>query len=120
MKRVLLDENLDRRLKAYFSDKFEVVSVPDLGWQSKKNGELLAAMAGEKFDYLLTADKNLRYQQNLAAFKIKVLILLVYDVRLTFLRHAVGEIERQVLEWDQADQYLEIDLRNFIVGEETE
>lgn len=119
MKRVLLDENLDRRLKADFSDSFDVVSVPDLGWQSKKNGELLAAMAEENFDYLLTADKSLRFQQNLAAFDIRILILLAYDIRLTFLRHAVGEIERQILEWDQADRYLEIDLRNFKIGEDT-
>ena len=47
MKRVLLDENLDRRLKNYFSAEFDITSVPDLGWQSKKNGELLTAMVAE-------------------------------------------------------------------------
>ena len=44
MKRVLLDENLDWRLAKYFSADFDVTSVPALGGQSKKNGELLTAM----------------------------------------------------------------------------
>ena len=44
MKKLLLDENLPKQLKKHFSAEFEVSSVPDLGWQAKKNGELLAAM----------------------------------------------------------------------------
>jgi hypothetical protein len=36
MKKILLDENLPRQLKKYFSAaEYEVVSVPDLKWQSK-------------------------------------------------------------------------------------
>ena len=112
MKRVLLDENLDRRLKTHFSDNFEVVAVPDLGWQSMKNGELLSAMVEAKFDYLLTADKNLRFQQNLTKFSVKVVVLQVYDTRLKFLQNLVGEIERHISKWDGAENYLEIDLRN--------
>jgi hypothetical protein len=46
LKRLLLDENLPRQLKKYFSDQIEASAVPDLGWQSKQNGELLTAMAG--------------------------------------------------------------------------
>ena len=61
MKKVLLDENLPRQLKRFFSADFEVISVPDLGWQSKKNGELLTAMDSAEIYYLLTSDKNLRY-----------------------------------------------------------
>ncbi len=117
MKKVLLDENLDRRLKIYFSDKLEVIAVPDLGWQSMKNGELLAAMTEAKFDYLLTADKSLRFQQNLAAFEVKVIVLLVYDTRLKFLRPYVGEIEQRIFEFDESQNFLEIDLRNRIFGE---
>ena len=65
MKRVLLDENHDRRLKNYFSAEIDVTCVPDLGWQSKKNGELLMAMDAEGIHYLITADRNLQFQQNL-------------------------------------------------------
>ena len=41
MKRVLLDENLPRPLKKHFSPDFDVKTVPDLKWQSLKNGQLL-------------------------------------------------------------------------------
>jgi len=56
MKRLLLDENLPKQLAGYFSSDFEVTSVPDLGWQSKKNGELLTAMDADGIGYLITAD----------------------------------------------------------------
>jgi predicted nuclease of predicted toxin-antitoxin system len=37
MKIILLDENLPNPLKNDFSDRFEVVTVHDKGWQSKEN-----------------------------------------------------------------------------------
>jgi hypothetical protein len=112
LKRVLLDENLPRQLKNLFSDKIDILTVPDLGWQSKENGELLAAMAGAGITHLLTADRNLRYQQNLAAYGVKVVVLLTYDTRRKSLEPLVFEIERNILDWDDsADDVLEIDLR---------
>lgn len=66
MKRILLDENLPRPLSRHFPNKFQLTSVPDMGWTSKKNGELLEAMTIEGIDILLTVDKNLQYQQHLA------------------------------------------------------
>jgi hypothetical protein len=41
--RVLLDENVDRRLKRAFDEQHEVPTVPELGWAGKKNSELLEA-----------------------------------------------------------------------------
>jgi predicted nuclease of predicted toxin-antitoxin system len=81
----LLDENLPRQIKNLFSDNFDVTTVPDLGWQSKKNGELLIAMAEIGIDYLLTADKNLRFQQNLDSHSVKIVVLLTHDTRRKFL-----------------------------------
>ena len=45
------------------------------GWDTLKNGELLAAAEADGFDVLLTTDKNMRYQQNLAGRKIAVVVL---------------------------------------------
>ncbi len=59
--RLLLDENLPGRLKYDFSDH-EIYTVRDKGWQGIKNGELLKLMTEEKFDALLTFDKNLQHQ----------------------------------------------------------
>jgi hypothetical protein len=51
-----------------------IVSVQDMGWAGIKNGRLLTLIAAE-FDLFITSDKNLRYQQNLSAFKIAVILL---------------------------------------------
>ncbi len=45
------------------------------GWDTLKNGELLAVAEADGFDLLLTTDKNMRYQQNLAGRKIAVVVL---------------------------------------------
>jgi hypothetical protein len=45
------------------------------GWDTLKNGELLAVAEADGFDVLLTTDKNMRYQQNLAGRKIGVVVL---------------------------------------------
>lgn len=72
--RLLLDENLPRRLKYDFSDH-EIYTVRDKGWQGIKNGELLKLMTEEKFDALLTFDKNLQHQQNFLKYTIAVFVM---------------------------------------------
>ena len=39
--KILLDENLPKKLKADFGTEHEVKMVRDMGWLGKKNGELL-------------------------------------------------------------------------------
>ncbi len=72
MKRVLLDESLPRPLARVLAD-LEVVTVFEAGWAGKTNGELLE-LAQHEFDVLLTGDRNLRFQQNLATYKIGVVV----------------------------------------------
>ncbi|MDQ2695700.1 MAG: DUF5615 family PIN-like protein, partial [Pseudomonadota bacterium] len=62
--RVLLDENLDRRLKRAFESDFDVVTVTERGWSGKTNGELLR-LAEVEFDVLVTMDRGIEHQQNL-------------------------------------------------------
>jgi hypothetical protein len=45
------------------------------GWDKLGNGDLLAAAEDAGFDILLTTDKNMRYQQNLAGRRIAVVVL---------------------------------------------
>ena len=61
--RILLDENLPLPLRPLLRGH-EVFSVKYMGWTGVQNGDLLLAAEG-RFDVLLLADKNLRYQQNL-------------------------------------------------------
>ena len=63
--RIVLDENLPRVLTKPFVPPHQAVTTQQLGFAGWKNGELLAQLEGT-YDVLLTSDKNLRYQQNLA------------------------------------------------------
>jgi hypothetical protein len=71
VKTVILDENIPRKLKGRLSGHM-VVTVPEKGWGGVKNGRLLALIDGA-YDVFLTADKNLRYQQNLKGRKISII-----------------------------------------------
>ena len=71
--KVLLDECVPRPLQKALSNH-QFFTVDDLGWKGVKNGALVAQAAGQ-FDSLITADKNLRYQQNLSEREIAILEL---------------------------------------------
>ena len=88
--RVLLDECLPRRLKRELAGH-EARTAPEMGWASKRNGELLA-LAVAQFDVFLTADRNLSYQQDLSSFDIAVVVLVARSNRLDDLRPLVPRI----------------------------
>ncbi len=56
--KLLLDENLPKRLKLDFTEH-EIYTVRDKGWNGIKNGDLLKLLIENHFDALLTFDKNL-------------------------------------------------------------
>jgi len=72
--KLLLDENLPKRLKTDFATH-EVYTILDLGWNGIKNGELLRLMVENDFQALLTFDKNLQHQQNFQKYPIAVFVL---------------------------------------------
>ncbi|GAB4023061.1 hypothetical protein EXU85_03075 [Spirosoma sp. KCTC 42546] len=82
--KLLLDENLPKGLKQHFPEH-EIYTVRDMGWQGKKNGELLMLMMADNFNVLITFDKNLRHQQNFAKYPIAVLVLNAWGNSMPFL-----------------------------------
>jgi hypothetical protein len=46
-----------------------------MGWNSLSNGELLAAAEAAEFDAMITADSNIKYQQNLTGRRIALIVL---------------------------------------------
>jgi hypothetical protein len=76
--RLLLDENLPKRLKTDFS-VHEVYTVRDKGWNGIKNGQLLQLMAEGGFHALLTFDKNLQHQQNFQRYTLAVFVLSAFN-----------------------------------------
>src|SRR5688572_3154089 len=89
--RVLLDENIDRRLKPLFDDGVEVLTVRERGWGSLTNGALLAAAQAE-FDALVTMDRNIPNQQNIEALALGLVIIRAFSNR----KSAVAPLMPQV------------------------
>src|ERR1022692_4061610 len=72
--RVLFDQATPVPIRPHL-EGHEVRTAAQQGWSTLKNGELLSAAEAAGFDLLLTTDKNMRYQQNLAGRKIAVVVL---------------------------------------------
>jgi Domain of unknown function (DUF5615) len=72
--RVLLDEQLPRQLAAEISGH-DVSTVQQCGWAGLKNGELLRVGADAGFEVLVTADRNLQFQQNLSQSRLGIILL---------------------------------------------
>lgn len=64
--RILIDECVDWRISRGIAGH-QVKTARQMGWSTKKNGELLA-LAEEYFDVFVTVDRNLSFQQNVLAF----------------------------------------------------
>jgi predicted nuclease of predicted toxin-antitoxin system len=93
--KLLLDENLPKRLKADFS-AHEIFTVRDKGWNSKKNGELLELMLAENFDVLLTFDQNLEHQQNFERYPIAVFVLIAENNTYRILSELIENINSEL------------------------
>ena len=76
--RILLDECLPKRLKRDLAGH-DARTVPEMGWASKRNGELLT-LAQADFDVFLTVDRNLSFQQDLGRLKLGVVVLVAKGI----------------------------------------
>jgi hypothetical protein len=60
---ILPDESVPRLIKTGLPE-CAISTVQEMGWAGLKTGELLA-LAEKQFDVFITADRQLRHQQNL-------------------------------------------------------
>ena len=74
MKRILFDQGVPVPLRTALVAVGVVETAYERGWATLKNGDLIE-MASKHFDLLVTTDKNLRYQQNLAQQSTSVVVL---------------------------------------------
>lgn len=91
--KILLDENLPRKLKVDFGNEHEVKTVREMGWLGKKNGELLGLLTLNGFEVFVTLDKSLRFQQNLDKFDIVVFLLIAFNNRRESLQPLVEKVK---------------------------
>ncbi len=85
--RILIDECVDWRLLRDLPEH-DVKTVRQMGWDETLNGALLK-LAEQRFDVLVTTDKNLSFQQNVVRFNIAVVVLRARSARLRHLRELV-------------------------------
>jgi predicted nuclease of predicted toxin-antitoxin system len=71
--RVLIDECLPRQLKGWLAELHDAHTVQEFGWANVKNGRLLRLADEAGFDVLVTADKNIHFQQNFSGPRISAL-----------------------------------------------
>lgn len=94
MRRVLFDENMPRQLRRDLPE-FVIRTVQEEGWAGLENGNLLRH-AAPTFDVLLTADKRLRYQQNVTQFAIGIVVIETFDTRLRNLRRFIPQLQEAI------------------------
>jgi len=71
---ILLDHSTPAPLR-YALKGHEVVEAVERGWERLVNGVLLDTAEAAGFELFVTADKNIRYQQNLAGRRIAIVVL---------------------------------------------
>jgi len=71
---ILLDHVTPRGIAGFLAGH-SVATAKDRGWDALTNGDLLAQAEDAGFDVLVTADKNMRYQQNFSTRRIALVVL---------------------------------------------
>ena len=93
--RVLLDENVPRKLKRSFSSNYDVTTVQEHGWSGVLNGELLRR-ADAGFDAFVTLDRGIEYQQDLTGLSIRIVIVRAFSNKLDDLSPLVPSIQTAI------------------------
>jgi hypothetical protein len=93
--KILFDQGvpvpLGKQLKEH-----QIDTVFERGRSRLVNGELLAIAEGEAYEYFISTDQNLEYQQNLAGRKLAILVLLATS--LPRIQTKVEEIRSRIAE----------------------
>jgi len=72
--KVLFDVNMPRPLRKELPGH-DVVTAQAMGWGELENGDLIDAAEKANFDVMVTADRRLRYQQNLSGRCLCIVVL---------------------------------------------
>ncbi|MEO6131255.1 MAG: hypothetical protein ABIQ02_05375 [Saprospiraceae bacterium] len=85
---------------------YEVCTVVELGLSGIKNGKLMMYCVENKFDIILTIDKNLVFQQNLDEYELTVVVLNSFTSKLEELMTFLPSFKSQVEEFQKNKAYL--------------
>ena len=71
---ILFDQGTPVPIRRFLAGH-KVETTAQRGWDTLKNGDLLKAAQDAGFEVLVTPDNNIRYQQDLKAFAIAIVVL---------------------------------------------
>jgi predicted nuclease of predicted toxin-antitoxin system len=73
--KVLFDQGTPAPLRQVLP-AHHVATAHELGWSTLENGALIAAAESAGYQVLITTDRNLKYQQNLSARSLAIVVLM--------------------------------------------
>ena len=73
--KIILDESVPQKLRLHIEGDHTVVTTWFQGWSGLKNGALLNAAEDAGFELFITADHEMRYQQDLTSRQMVLLVL---------------------------------------------
>ena len=92
--RILLDHCVPKPLRRLLP-LHVVKTAREMGWDTLRNGALLAA-AATSFDLMLTVDQNIKHQQNVAALPLSVIVLVAQSNTVDDLKVLMPEVEAAI------------------------
>jgi len=98
--KILLDECVTKKLKRYLDD-LDVRTVVEMGWSGYRNGKLLAAAVENGFDILLSIDKNMAFQQNMAKYEVAVVVFDTQRSKIDILVEFLPEFMARMKEFEK-------------------
>ena len=103
--KILLDECVTKKLKNFLTE-FDVFTVTEMGWSGTKNGKLMTLCQENKFDILLTIDKNLMFQQNLEKYNVTIAVLNCKTSKIEDLKNYIDNFISQIVLFEKSKAYL--------------
>lgn len=88
--KILLDESTPQKLRFLIDIRHAVATTSFAGWSGLQNGELHMRAEDAGFEIFITADQELRYQQNMTGRNIAIVILSTNNW--SVIKDHVGEI----------------------------
>ena len=73
--KILLDEQLSSDLILYLPPSYQIFMPRELGWSGYSNGLLREKLNERNFQFLISADKNMPFQQNFSKMNYAVILL---------------------------------------------
>ena len=95
MKKVLLDENLPHEMRFYIPGH-DVRTVRHMHWDGIANGDLLNLAIDNEFDVMVTMDKRIPRDHDIAKLDIGLILLSAQSNTFEHLRPLLPELEDQV------------------------